>query len=47
MEPLTQPITDLIGLGALAASLVLVSTWTTYFVVKVLLSWTGYIQDDL
>lgn len=47
MEPLIQPVLDLVALFAVVTSLVTVAIWTTNNVVRVFLSWTGFIQDDL
>jgi hypothetical protein len=47
IEELIQPIVDLIALAAVAVTLSLVAQWTTNNVVRVFLSWTGFIQDDI
>ena len=47
MEPLIQPVVALISLAAVAVALSLVALWTTNYVVRVFLSWTGFIQDDI
>lgn len=47
MEQLIPPIVTLISLAAVAVTLSLVANWTTNFVVRTFLSWTGFIQDEL
>lgn len=47
MDPLIQPVNDLLTLAAVVISLSLVALWVTNYVVRVLLSWTGFIQDDI
>jgi len=44
---LIQPVVDLISLAAVVVTMVVVSQWTTNNVVRVFLSWTGFIQDDI